>query len=162
MQRGAPADVAVDLASDAALVVCDRGYLRHQRQWRDQLVADVDVPVVQVESDVVVPVELASDKREHAARTIRPKITKHLGRFLVPLKATTLKNTTAPDVEGEDVSDPAAYLGRLDVDASVPPVPLFTGGATAAQKTLDGFLRDKFAGVLPTTATSRRPTTCRT
>lgn len=144
VQRGAPADVAVHLAGDAALVVCDRGYLRHQRQWRDQLVADVDVPVVQVESDVVVPVELVSDKREHAARTIRPKITRHLGRFLVPLRATALENTTAPTVSGEDVSDPAAYLARLDVDDSVPPVPLFVGGTSAAKRQLRGFIREKF------------------
>jgi len=143
VQRGAPAAVAIGLAGDAALVVCDRGYLRHLRQWREQLVEAVDVPVVQVESDVVVPVELASDKREHAARTIRPKITRHLGRFLVPLKATTLKTTTVPDVEGEDVSDPAAYLARLDVDGSVPPVPLFEGGTSAAMATLRGFIRDK-------------------
>ena len=34
LQRGAPADVAVELAQDASVVVCDRGYLRHQRAWR--------------------------------------------------------------------------------------------------------------------------------
>ncbi len=145
VQRGAPYDVAVELAGDAALVVVDRGYLRHQRQWRDQVVARVDVPVVQVESDVVVPVELVSDKREHAARTIRPRITKHLGRFVVPLKSAKLKHTSVPDVDGEDVSDPAAYLAGLDVDGSVPPVPLFEGGTSAATRTLRGFLRDGFA-----------------
>ncbi len=84
MQRGAPYDVAIELGRKAALVVLDRGYLRHQKQWYDTVVRSVDVPVVQVETDVVVPVETASDKRESAARTLRPKITKHLGRFLVP------------------------------------------------------------------------------
>ena len=34
-RRGEPAEVAVGLARDAALVICDRGYLRHQRRWRD-------------------------------------------------------------------------------------------------------------------------------
>ena len=40
VRRGAPNDVAVALGQDAALVVCDRGYLRHQKAWR----ADVADP----------------------------------------------------------------------------------------------------------------------
>ena len=34
VRRGAPARVAAALAEEAALVVCDRGYLRHQKAWR--------------------------------------------------------------------------------------------------------------------------------
>jgi deoxyribodipyrimidine photo-lyase len=144
LQRGNPAAVALGLADDAALLVCDRGYLRHQRQWRDTVASKAPCPVVQVESDVVVPVELVSDKKEFAARTIRPKITRHLDRFLVGLRANTLKNTTRPKVTGEDLSDVDALLGRLKVDTSVPPVPLFTGGTTAATKVLAAFLADSF------------------
>jgi deoxyribodipyrimidine photo-lyase len=144
LQRGNPAAVALGLADDAALLVCDRGYLRHQRQWRDTVASKAPCPVVQVESDVVVPVELVSDKKELAARTIRPKITRHLDRFLVGLRANTLKNTTRPKVTGEDLSDVDALLGRLKVDTSVPPVPLFTGGTTAATKVLAAFLADSF------------------
>ena len=33
VRRGSPANVAIELAQRAALVVCDRGYLRPQRQW---------------------------------------------------------------------------------------------------------------------------------
>src|SRR5262245_56221536 len=33
-RRGSPDAVAVELARRAALVVCDRGYLRHQTAWR--------------------------------------------------------------------------------------------------------------------------------
>lgn len=144
VQRGHPAEVALALADDAALLVCDRGYLRHQRQWRATVAEQAPCPVVQVESDVVVPVELVSDKKEFAARTIRPKITRHLDRFLVGLRATTLKNRTRPRVSGEDLSDVDALLDRLKVDTSVPPVPLFTGGTTAAKKVLTAFLADSF------------------
>jgi deoxyribodipyrimidine photo-lyase len=34
LRRGRPDKVALELAKDASLIVCDRGYLRHQRQWR--------------------------------------------------------------------------------------------------------------------------------
>ena len=35
--RGSPEAVAIELSRKAALVVCDRGYLRHQRAWRAAL-----------------------------------------------------------------------------------------------------------------------------
>ena len=145
VRRGAPDEVAIELAADASLVVCDRGYLRHQRQWREHLARTVPCSVIQVESDVVVPVELASDKRESAARTLRPRITGHLDRFLVPLRRTTLKDTTAPRVRGEELDDLDALLGSLRLDTAVPPVPLFEGGTTAAVKVLRAFLRSGFA-----------------
>ena len=145
VRRGAPDEVAIELARDAALVVCDRGYLRIQRQWRDHLADQADCPVVQVESDVVVPVEVVSDKAEYAARTIRPKITKYLERFLVPVSRTTLKDKTALDVGGEDLSDVDALADKLKLDRSVPPVPLFTGGTTDGKKVLRAFLKERFA-----------------
>jgi deoxyribodipyrimidine photo-lyase len=143
VQRGAPDEVALRLAQDAALVVGDRGYLRHQRQWRTHVAERAGCPVVQVESDVVVPVELASAKKEHAARTLRPRLSKHLDRFLVGLPKATLTDTTAPDVDGEDLSDVDALLQRLKLDRDVQPVPLFTGGTSAGKKVLRAFLKDR-------------------
>lgn len=143
VRRGRPDEVALELADDAALVVCDRGYLRQQRRWREHVAEQAPCPVVQVESDVVVPVELASDQLETAARTLRPKLTAHLERFLVPVRRTTLKDTTSPRVGGgEDLSDVDALLARMDLDTSVPPVPMFTGGTTAAKKVLKAFVKN--------------------
>ena len=36
VRRGQPPEVALGLAREAAVVVCDRGYLRHQKRWRDR------------------------------------------------------------------------------------------------------------------------------
>ena len=145
VRRGHPDDVALALAKDASVVVCDRGYLRHQREWRERVAREAPCAVVQVESDVVVPVELVSDHQEHAARTIRPKITKHLDRFLVDLpKATPKTRTPAPPADGEDLSDVGALLDRLGLDDEVPVVPLFVGGTTAGQTVLKNFLADHF------------------
>src|SRR3954466_9976223 len=74
VKRGQPAAVALHFAKRAACVICDRGYLRHQKRWRDEVADRADCHVAQVESDVIVPVEVASDHLEFAARTIRPKI----------------------------------------------------------------------------------------
>jgi len=59
-----PADAALSLARDAAIVVCDRGYLRVQKRWYDAIADAAPCPVFQVESNVVVPVETASDAQE--------------------------------------------------------------------------------------------------
>ena len=144
VRRGAPDEVAVELGQDAALVVCDRGYLRPPRAWRERVAAALPGPVVQVESDVVVPVELASGKKEHAARTLRPKITRQLPRFLVDLPRAELQNRAASPVPGEDLGDLEGLLGRLDVDRSVPPVLLFEGGTSAGKQVLRQFLDTKF------------------
>ncbi|NBC96541.1 MAG: deoxyribodipyrimidine photolyase [Deinococcus-Thermus bacterium] len=147
-RRGAPDAVALDLARDAALVVCDRGYLRHQRAWRDRVAEEAGKAVVQVEGDVVVPVETVSDKVEYAARTIRPKLTRLWPDFLAPVAdATPGKNSLPLDVTGDlDLRDPEAALADLTVDRSVGRVDRFTGGTAEARRRLEAFVADGMAG----------------
>lgn len=134
LRQGNPADVALELAADAAVTICDRGYLRHQRAWRDRVRVEAPCRVEQVEADVVVPVELASRKREYAARTLRPRIHRHLDRFLVDLDPTPLERAgEAPGLESLEVSGEGAVgalLDRLDLDRTVPTVTRFFEGGT--------------------------------
>jgi deoxyribodipyrimidine photo-lyase len=37
LRRGVPPDIALQLGREASLLVCDRGYLKHQRAWRAQV-----------------------------------------------------------------------------------------------------------------------------
>ncbi len=144
VRKGDPAEVAVELAGDASSVVTDRGYLRHQQGWRRELLDRYDGPVTEVEANVVVPVETASDKREYAARTIRPKINRRRDDFLVELATTALdKHSLQLAVDGIDVSDPDEVLAGLDVDRSVPPVDFHRGGNSAARAELRRFLDER-------------------
>ena len=145
---GSPPEVIEELAGDAALVVCDRGYLRHQRKWRSQLARSCDRSVVQVEGDVVVPVEVVSDKQEWAARTIRSKVNEHRDAFIRDLKpATPKKSSLRLQVTGDaDFRKAYAVLGELDIDDSVPKSSRFTPGTEAAQKELTRFLRQDLDG----------------
>jgi deoxyribodipyrimidine photo-lyase len=77
---------ALQLARRASPAVVDRGYLRIQRVWRDDASERMDCPLIQVETDVVVPVEETSIKEEYAGATIRSKIKRKLDVFLVPLR----------------------------------------------------------------------------
>lgn len=152
--HGDPPDVALELAHRAALLVCDRGYLRHQKEWREGVAEEARCRVEQVEGDVVVPVETVSDKREYAARTIRPRIHRHLDRFLVELRTTPLAADSLPladeladDGRAIDLSGGAdldAVLERLDIDRTVPAVSdFFEGGTTRAKRRLRDFVESR-------------------
>lgn len=139
IRRGQPPEEALKLAKQAAMVVCDRGYLRHQKRWRDAVADRSAVVVVQVESDVVVPVEVASDKAEWAARTLRPKIHRHLPDYLKPLKPLPVKHRAARlELRSDQIS-----LDALTLDRSVPPVERFRGGQMQARKLLQSFVRSR-------------------
>ncbi len=146
LQRGAPSEVALKLAKDAALLVCDRDYLRLQRGWREHVAKEAPCKVVQLETNVVVPVELASGKKEHAARTLRPRLSKQLDKFLIELGEVKLKtNALSLAVKGEDLSEIDKFLGKLKLEPDPPPVKLFRGGTEAAKKVLHDFLKNDFA-----------------
>ena len=148
LRSGRPDEVALALAGDAALVVCDRGYLRHQRLWRRRVADQAGCQVIQVEGDVVVPVETVSDKAEYAARTIRPKIHRHWLHFLQEVSASepprsTLRLSFKDEI---DPTDPAALLRTLEVDREVAPVARFRGGTAEARRRLAHFLRNSLDG----------------
>lgn len=148
LRQGRPDEIALGLAGDAALVVCDRGYLRHQRQWRQRLAKEAGCQVVQVEGDVVVPVETVSQKAEYAARTIRPRIHRQWSDFFVDLTpASPEKSTLRLSVKGDlDPSEPRALLQSLELDREVAPVARFRGGNGEARRRLEQFLRQRLQG----------------
>ncbi len=148
IRRGAPDAVALDLAADAAVVVCDAGYLRHKRAWRKRVGEGAECPVIRVEADVVVPVGLVSTKHEHAARTIRPRILRHCDHFLNPVETCeVVRDAGHLGLESDvDLSDVAAAVAALKLDHAVAPVGRLTGGTSEARRRLEAFLDDDFAG----------------
>jgi deoxyribodipyrimidine photo-lyase len=148
LRRGRPDRVALALAKGASLVVCDRGYLRHQRKWRAELARKAGRRVIQVEGDVVVPVNEVSNKAEHAARTLRPKLDKHRDRYIKALRATSpVKSSLRLPLRGDfDPRNADAILTELRVYRSVGRVRRFRGGTTEARRYLTRFLRQDLPG----------------
>ena len=142
MQIGEPDQVALTFARQASVVVCDCGYLRHQRQWRRQVAAKADKKVIQIEGDTVVPVETVSDKREYAARTIRPKINKFQRAFLETLRNSKPRKSSLPLNIKTDI-DPKqtdAGLKRLQFSDDVNRSTRFVGGTSEARRRLKSFI----------------------
>jgi deoxyribodipyrimidine photo-lyase len=132
---------AVELSRDASMVVTDEGYLRIQRSWRSYVAEHTEARLVQVESDVVVPVETASSKEEYSAATLRPKIRRFLQKFLAPIKKSVPKVLSLGiHAESFDVENIDKALSRLDIDRSVKPAAGFRGGTEEAKRHLETFL----------------------
>ncbi len=142
-----PVELILGLAGEAALVVTDRGYLKIQRNWRRRAAQRAACRVEQVETDVVVPVETASDEEQWAARTLRPRIHEHLDRFLAPLEETSLERDSVGLVEeGLELDDVEGLLEEMRVSRSAGPVSAFRGGASRAERLLEEFCADRLPG----------------
>lgn len=140
VRYGAVDPVVTDLARDAATVICDRGYLRIQRDWRRTLAANIDCELIQIEGEVVVPVRVASDRHEYAARTLRPKLHRVWKDYIVELAEQTVR-CKAEALKGDvPLDDFDAVARQLNLDMSVAPVRRFIGGERQARDHLDAFL----------------------
>jgi deoxyribodipyrimidine photo-lyase len=138
-----PDEAALRLAVEAALLVTDRGYLAHQRRWRASVARQAPCPLRQVEGDLLLPIEVVSDKSEWAAATIRRKIHRIWDQYLVagdPPPALR-KDSLGVRIDGA-VSPDQELIGRLNIDRSVQPVARFKGGSSRALSRLERFCKD--------------------
>ncbi|XP_017061488.1 deoxyribodipyrimidine photo-lyase-like [Drosophila ficusphila] len=121
-------------------VVCDFSPLRVPRKWVEDVGNSLpkSVPLVQVDAHNVVPLWVASDKQEYAARTIRNKINSKLGEFLseFPPVVPHPHGTGCKDLKPVDW--PAAYA-TLQCDMDVDEVAWAKPGYKAGCKQLYEF-----------------------
>lgn len=146
--RTEPPDKGVcALAKNAAVVIVDRGYLRLQQSWYRTVAEQCRCPLVQVEGNVVVPVELASLKEEYSAATFRPKITRQLDRFLHPCETVSPQRSSLPlDLPSLAGESTEALLLPLTIDRTVPASGLFKGGSAEANRLFFQFLQHRLDG----------------
>jgi len=135
------------LAKNASSVVVDRGYLRLPRAWCGTVAGECRCPLVQVEANVVVPVETASPKEEYSAATFRPKVSRLLDRFLRPVQ-TTPPERSSLDLDLSTLAgiSPGAILSRVEINRSVTPSPVFAGGTSEANRRFGAFLENGLDG----------------
>ena len=135
---------ALRLATRASIAVVDRGYLRIQRAWREDASRRMECPLLQVESDVIVPMEETSAKEEYAAATIRSKLKRKLDAFLVPLKEyEPIFDSLSLGFDSFDIDDLEKTISKLRIDRSVNRVGSFHGGTKEAKSHLETFLDSK-------------------
>ncbi len=144
IQHESPDSSTIKSAKDAALVVVDGGQLRIQRKWRRNVAKKIACPLYEVETNLIVPVEQASSKENFSAGTFRPRITKKLDYYLVPLKHNKPKlDSLHLKPACFDINDIDKAVSQLNIDRSVGKADGFHGGPKQARRLLDNFLRNK-------------------
>lgn len=149
----------------ASLLVTDFSPLRADRAWRASVAAELEraapaIGACEVDAHNVVPVWLASDKLEYAARTLRPRLMRQLPAFLVEYPPVAKQSPDAwRPAAGKPVSGGAAAgaesplrwtsgasidweaaLATASLDRSVAPVSWATPGHEAGTAALRAFL----------------------
>jgi deoxyribodipyrimidine photo-lyase len=139
-----PAEAAVEFSKDAELVVADSGQLRIQRKWRVEAVKKVQCRLIEVETNLIVPVTEASDKEEFAARTFRPRIHQKLNYYMVKMKQSRVKvDSLGLRFSSFDISDTNKAINKLKIDKSVGRCSNFIGGTSQAKKLLRNFIKEQ-------------------
>jgi deoxyribodipyrimidine photo-lyase len=117
-------------------LVCDFDPLKIKQEWRNQVQVKINIPFYEVDAHNIVPCKTASNKKEFAAYTLRPKIKKKLDTFLEDF----------PRVKKQKAHAPLSYPEnnwkaiKLDIDESIKPVKWLLPGESAAKLLLQEFL----------------------
>lgn len=136
----------IQLAKEACWVVADRGYLRHQIQWREELSHNIDTPFSVVESDLCVPIAMAYPKEAWQAGHLRRKL-------IAQLKPDGVEwHTVVPEVDAlasltqlQGINPGTFDLDSLKIPKEVLPVTWIKGGRKEALKQLKRFLSQDLA-----------------
>ncbi|XP_057811611.1 deoxyribodipyrimidine photo-lyase [Salvia miltiorrhiza] len=123
----------------ASLLVTDFSPLREVRQWKEEICKRVteSVSIHEVDAHNVVPIWVASDKLEYAARTLRGKINKKLPEYLIDFPEVTSPikrwDFSSNSIEWEDL-----IASVLRQGAEVPELEWCEPGEKAAMEVLMG------------------------
>ncbi|HET9409090.1 MAG TPA: deoxyribodipyrimidine photo-lyase [Candidatus Sulfotelmatobacter sp.] len=128
-----------------ALVIGDENPLREPESWRAKAAAKLKVPLWTVDSDVVVPSKLL-EKAQYAARTIRPRLERHLKRFLVESKNPQARVAWKKPKGLVSLGPSIDVTHGWKIDRSVSPVSSWRGGSREAHRRLTDFVKHHLRG----------------
>ncbi|MBN2178675.1 MAG: deoxyribodipyrimidine photo-lyase [Deltaproteobacteria bacterium] len=140
---GSPPDVLPSFIAEenVGILVTDFDPLRIKRGWKDKLSKVLTIPFYEVDAHNIVPCWHASSKQDFAARTLRPKIKRHLEEFLEEFP--TLKGHAFQWKGKAERVDWPYILDSLSADRTVPEVGWIKPGESMALEMFTSFLSNK-------------------
>jgi deoxyribodipyrimidine photo-lyase len=142
---GQPTEEVRKLSKESSLIIMNQDYQRMQRHWRTQIAVSVKCPVIQVETNVIVPVELAYKKEAYSAGILRPKLQRKLEQFLQPLSERSLDKTSNSVQESVNLNEIPKVLELLAVDGSVTKVKHISRGTSESKEMLSEFINHRLS-----------------
>lgn len=137
-----------EISKGAVSVITDRGYLKIQKKWRNQISKKINCSFIEVESDVIVPVDVASQKEEYAAYTFRRKInvfkSEYINEFNMPkLDSEKFILNTSKEINLNNRNEIGKVIEKLNIDHSIKKSKEYLGGYAEANKLLKDFIENK-------------------
>ena len=138
----------LEYSKRSVCIITDRAYLKYLRKIREEVGEKVSVRMIQIESDVVVPIEIASLKEEYSARTLRGKLHKVLDFYLnKDFEYTKYEMNYLDEIKTDfDLEKIHEIIESLNIDKTVRKSNYFTGGENTAKKILENFISEKLEG----------------
>lgn len=146
IKLGNPDEQIKGLLKDAQAIFLDKGYLKYQKLIRKNALAyilknEFDLYTEMIDTDLIVPVSIASQKVEYGAYTIRPKIKRLVESFRDYANLETLTHKVILDIKSDiSLSNTSDLLDNLSIDHTVKKSRFYDGGYSNALKALDNFV----------------------
>ena len=130
---------------DGDVLILDKAYLKQPRQWRNALYQRIKGKntIIEMDTELIVPVELASIKMEYGAYTIRPKLHKLFDIFDDHDDLPAYKGPYHQLTSDVDLKHINTFVESLPIDQSVIETSSFKGGYQEAIKRLQSFIQLK-------------------
>ncbi|MFW5735946.1 MAG: deoxyribodipyrimidine photo-lyase [Halanaerobium sp.] len=139
-------EVLERITKGASLVISEKVYLKHLREWKTKAAQKLSIPFYLVESNLVCPIEEVSDKEEYAAYTIRKKINRIRDRYLKEYQREKLQNKEQITLDASQfnlIEDLDLYLAEMKPEKFSKDKDYFVGGYKEAKLKLNDFLKNK-------------------
>jgi deoxyribodipyrimidine photo-lyase len=148
--RTSPEKGCMELMKNASHLIMDVGYTRIQKQWRKEVIdnwTETDCTnIIEVEDDVLVPVNKVTDKTEHSMSTIKPKIMENMEEFAIKFKPTDpFIRSRYIDIECpfEEIISPLEEIESMKKKNDISPSSRFKGGEKEARDLFYEFFNGK-------------------
>ena len=141
---------------NAGMLVCDFDPLRIKRNWKQEILNNIEIPFHEVDAHNIVPCFAASGKQEFAAHTIRRKINRLIPEYLEEFPEVKRHKFGQNEGVGGESGDSgergkgkSVGIGlnnikrKLKIDFKVPEVGWIKPGESSAANMLDFFIKNK-------------------
>lgn len=138
IEKSHPKELALKMAKISSLMVTDKNYLKHINIWKKELANEIDIPLVEIETNLIIPIEEVSEKEEYSAATIRKKINSIIDVHTNDFKISEIINSSLYFSYDEYDLNIEKLLIDRSVDESI-----YKGGISEARKHLQYFIDSK-------------------
>lgn len=127
------------ISPSAVMIITDKPYIKEDVEARDHVLELVSCSFVEVESNVLVPVENVTNKEEYAASTIRKKLWSQINIASFDF----IEEVANPDLKFDDYLIDELEIDNIEIEKEMEKEVELIGGSVEAHHKLEDFIENK-------------------